>query len=65
MRIGQGNPLYFTDNAVAQIATRHGATPAQVGLSWLVKRGIVPIVKSANVDRMRANRTVRCYFYIS
>ncbi|KIP05273.1 hypothetical protein PHLGIDRAFT_119988 [Phlebiopsis gigantea 11061_1 CR5-6] len=53
--LGQGNPLYFTDAAVVQVAERHSATPAQVGLSWLVRRGIVPIVKSAKVERMKTN----------
>lgn len=56
---GQGNPLYFTDPDFVRMAEAHGATPAQIALSWLVQRGTPPIVKSANVERLKQNLTVR------
>lgn len=55
---GQGNPLFFTDPDFAAVAEKHGATPAQVAISWLVQRGTPPIAKSANVDRMQQNLTL-------
>ena len=57
-RLGQGNSIFFTDSDVVAIAEKHNATPAQVTMSWLVQRGIPPIAKSANVERMKQNMTV-------
>lgn len=58
-KLGQGNPLFFTDSDFAKIAEDHSATPAQISISWLVQRGTPPIAKSANVERMKKNITVR------
>lgn len=52
---GQGNPLFFTDPDVQAVAAAHGAAPAQVGLSWLIQRGIPPVAKSARVERMASH----------
>ncbi len=42
--------------ALQGIAGRHGATPAQVALAWvLAQPGVVAIPKSANEDRLREN----------
>ncbi len=57
---GQGNPLFFKDPDFIAVAENHKATVAQVAVSWAVQRGTVPIPKSANVERMKANITVRC-----
>lgn len=56
---GQGKPIFFTDPDVLAIAERLGASPAQVVISWGVQRGIIVIPKSENVERMKANITVR------
>lgn len=56
---GQANRIFFTDPDVAGIAEKLGASPAQVVISWGVKRGMIVIPKSENVDRMKANITVR------
>ncbi|EKM48873.1 uncharacterized protein PHACADRAFT_202295 [Phanerochaete carnosa HHB-10118-sp] len=56
--LGQGNPMFFSDPDFARIAESHDATPAQISISWLVQRGTPPIVKSANVERMKKNITV-------
>ena len=40
------------------IAASHRKSPAQVVLRWLTQRGIVPIVKSANPQRMKENLNI-------
>ena len=42
---------------VAQIAERHGATPAQVTLAWLLRRSptVLPIPGSLSLDHVREN----------
>ncbi|THG95126.1 hypothetical protein EW026_g6467 [Hermanssonia centrifuga] len=55
---GQGNPLFFKDPDFIAVAENHKATVAQVAVSWAVQRGTVPIPKSANVERMKANITL-------
>ena len=51
---GSGSTLH-THPAVLEIAEKHGATPAQVLLSWGVKRGWSVIPKSVNEERIRKN----------
>ena len=48
----------FSEPAVAQAAEAHGVTPGQVILRWQVQIGSVPIPKSSNPDRQRANLDV-------
>lgn len=43
---------------VAVIANRHGKTPAQVLLRWIVQRGIATIPKSTNPGRLQQNLSV-------
>lgn len=50
---GQGQ--LFENETLCAIAAAHGKTVAQVVLRWLTQRGIVPLVKSANPQRMREN----------
>ena len=50
---GAGN--VFTNEILCQIASSHHKSVAQVVLRWLVQRGIVPVVKSANPVRMKEN----------
>ena len=46
-----GNP------ALRSVASRHGATPAQVALAWLLhQRGVVAIPKAVQPAHVRANR---------
>lgn len=43
--------------AMRSVASRHGATPAQVALAWLLRqRGILVIPKAAQVSHVRENR---------
>jgi diketogulonate reductase-like aldo/keto reductase len=48
----------FTEPPVADAAARHGVAPAQVILRWQVQLGSIPIPKSADPQRQRANLDV-------
>ena len=45
------------DKAIGDIAERHGATPAQVALAWLLKRSpvVAPIPGTKSLDHLREN----------
>lgn len=52
--LGQGTLL--SASALAAVAARHGATPAQVALAWCIaKPGVIAIPKTANAARAREN----------
>ena len=53
---GQAN--VFANAVLKEIAAAHKKTVAQVVLRWLTQRNIVPIVKSANHQRMAANLNI-------
>jgi diketogulonate reductase-like aldo/keto reductase len=43
--------------ALATVAARHGATPAQVGLAWVLRQdGVIAIPKAGRPDHVRENR---------
>lgn len=53
--VGQGGTL-LRHPALAAIAARHGATPAQVALAWTLARpGVVSIPKASNPAHVRLN----------
>jgi diketogulonate reductase-like aldo/keto reductase len=53
--LGQG-PL-LRDRTLAGIASRHGASPAQIALAWLLRReGTIVIPKAARPEHVRDNR---------
>ncbi|MDX6553618.1 MAG: hypothetical protein QOH74_2106, partial [Gaiellales bacterium] len=61
------NPLFLPDNidrarqlldCLRDVARRHGATPAQVALAWLVRRpNVVAIPGARSVAQVEANAT--------
>ena len=53
---GQNN--LFENATLCRIAGAHGKSVAQVVLRWLTQRGIVPLVKSSNPQRMRENLNI-------
>ena len=53
---GQAN--LFQNETLGAIAASHRKSPAQVALRWLTQRGIVPVVKSANPQRMKENLSI-------
>ncbi|MGK9463399.1 MULTISPECIES: aldo/keto reductase [unclassified Streptomyces] len=55
--LGRGSDL-LADPAVAAVAGAHGVTPAQAVLRWHTQLGAVPIPKSADPARQRANLDV-------
>jgi diketogulonate reductase-like aldo/keto reductase len=44
------------NRTVKSIAKRHGATPAQVALAWLLERDVIAIPKASSPDHVRENR---------
>ena len=50
-----GSGRHLTSETVAQIAQRHGRTPAQVLLRWCIERGIPVIPKSTHRERLAEN----------
>jgi diketogulonate reductase-like aldo/keto reductase len=53
--LGQGRMLQ--DKALAEVAARHGASPAQVALAWLLRRdGMMVIPKATQPEHVRDNR---------
>ncbi len=56
--LAAGKEALFTNEILCKIAQKHGKSVAQIVLRWLVLRGIVPVVKSANPIRMRENLNI-------
>lgn len=45
----------LSEPALEEAASRHGKTPAQVALRWLVQKGIAAIPKASSEEHLRAN----------
>ena len=56
--LSAGQMNLFQNETLCDIGRAHGKSAAQVVLRWLIQRGIVPIVKSANPERMRENLNI-------
>lgn len=52
--VGQAGRL-LKSPALAEVAARHGATPAQIALAWTLQPGIVSIPKAATPAHVRQN----------
>jgi pyridoxine 4-dehydrogenase len=50
-------PLRGVDDRVAEIAARHGATPRQIALAWLLKRSpaMLPIPGTLSLEHLKEN----------
>lgn len=48
-------PALLSNPVIAQIAAKHGITPAQAMLAWGLTRGTIVIPKSTNPERIRQN----------
>lgn len=53
--LGAGNKEMLEDEIICEIASKYHKSSAQVVLRWLVQKGIVPVVKSSHVSRMKEN----------
>lgn len=51
--LGRGQLL--DDPCIADIASRHGKSPAQVILRWVLQKDVLPLVKSVHAERIREN----------
>ena len=56
--LGQGKYDLFGTAPVAEAATAHSVTPAQVVLRWHLQKGIIVFPKSVRIERMRENLDV-------
>lgn len=54
----EGNNDVFHIPLLQKIAKKHGKTPAQVMLRWLIQRNVVVIPKSVHKDRMEENLNI-------
>ena len=52
---GDNEPALLEDSTVKEVADKHGATNAQILISWAVNRGTVVIPKSSNAERLKQN----------
>jgi diketogulonate reductase-like aldo/keto reductase len=41
--------------ALQAIGDKHGASPAQIALAWLLRRGVMAIPKAGNLNHVRDN----------
>src|SRR5262245_43654620 len=53
-----GTGRHLAGDVVAQVARRHGRTPAQVLLRWCIERGIPVIPKSTHRERIAENAQI-------
>ena len=51
----RGGSTLLQNEVVAEVAARHGATPAQVLIAWSVKEGFCCLPKSVNPTRIAQN----------
>ncbi len=58
--VGQGGRL-LRNKALAEVAKRHGATPAQIAIAWTLRApgGVISIPKASNPDHVRQNAKAR------
>lgn len=53
--LAAGQSGLLDNPVIGTIAKAHQKSPAQVVLRWLVQRGILPLVKTSNPERMKEN----------
>ena len=46
------------DPAISEVAKKHGKTPAQILLRWIIQQGVIAIPKSENPERIRENAAI-------
>ena len=51
----KGREDFFTNKTLVSVAKKHGKTPAQVALRFLIEQDIIVIPKTTRVERMREN----------
>ena len=56
--LGAGSGELRRDPVIAEIASRHGKSPAQTILRWHTQLGLVPIPRSGNAERIAENLAI-------
>jgi diketogulonate reductase-like aldo/keto reductase len=52
-----GQTRFFGDPSLQRVAARHGATPAQIALAWVLRNdGVIAIPKASTVAHVQENR---------
>lgn len=46
---------YLDDDVICILATKYGKTPAQIGLRWIIQKGVAVIPKSVHEERIISN----------
>ena len=46
---------YLDDDVICILATKYGKTPAQIGLRWILQKGVAVIPKSTQEERIISN----------
>ncbi len=46
---------YLDDDVICILATKYGKTPAQIGLRWILQKGVAVIPKSTQEERIMSN----------
>ena len=46
---------YLDDDVICILAVKYGKTPAQIGLRWIIQKGVAVIPKSAREERIISN----------
>lgn len=49
---------YLDNPVIAELATKYGKTPAQIGLRWIVQRKVSAIPKSVHPERIESNTQI-------
>jgi 2,5-diketo-D-gluconate reductase B len=55
---GMADGEVLTNPVIRGIAERHGKTPAQVGLRWIIQQGVVALSKTASPSRAAENADI-------
>lgn len=49
---------YFDTDIICVLATKYGRTPGQIGLRWLIQKGISPLPKANKADHIISNAQI-------
>lgn len=53
--IKEGNPVPLKNPTIINLSKKYNKSPAQIILRWDIQRGIIPIPKSSNSERIKEN----------
>ena len=54
---------YLDDDVICILATKYGKTPAQIGLRWILQKGVAVIPKSTQEERIISNGDIFDFVY--